>query len=156
MPYMIDGHNLIPKIPGLSLRDMDDEMQLVELLQEFCRREHKQVIVYFDKAPPGGGRARVFGQVTARFVPEGRTADEAIGAHLRRLGNAARNWTVVSSDRQVQVSARAVRAGVMLSSDFARLLGQAQEGGSSDSGEASDVTLSEGEVDEWLQLFGDE
>ena len=37
MPYLIDGHNLIPKVRGLSLQSMDDEMELVELLQEFCR-----------------------------------------------------------------------------------------------------------------------
>ena len=27
MPYIIDGHNLIPKVSGLSLGDMDDEQQ---------------------------------------------------------------------------------------------------------------------------------
>ena len=37
MPYLIDGHNLIPKVAGLSLKAVDDEMQLIELLQEFCR-----------------------------------------------------------------------------------------------------------------------
>ena len=31
MPYLIDGHNLIPKM-GLKLADLDDEMQLIELL----------------------------------------------------------------------------------------------------------------------------
>ncbi|MBP1702274.1 MAG: hypothetical protein H6Q38_1381, partial [Chloroflexi bacterium] len=41
MPYIVDGHNLIPKIPGLSLRAIDDEMQLIELLQEFCRVQRK-------------------------------------------------------------------------------------------------------------------
>jgi hypothetical protein len=34
MPYIVDGHNLIPKVPGLNLQDMEDELQLVELLQE--------------------------------------------------------------------------------------------------------------------------
>jgi hypothetical protein len=43
MPYLIDGHNLIPKIPGMNLGDVDDETQLIEMLQEFCRRRRKQV-----------------------------------------------------------------------------------------------------------------
>ena len=36
MPYLIDGHNLIPKL-GLRLESLDDEMELIAILQEFCR-----------------------------------------------------------------------------------------------------------------------
>ena len=28
MPYIIDGHNLIPNVPGLDLNKIDDEIQL--------------------------------------------------------------------------------------------------------------------------------
>ena len=31
---VIDGHNLIPKIPGLRLDDPDDEMKLIEKLTQ--------------------------------------------------------------------------------------------------------------------------
>jgi hypothetical protein len=48
MPYLIDGHNLIPKL-GLRLDSMDDEQELVVILQEYARLERKkQVEVYFD------------------------------------------------------------------------------------------------------------
>lgn len=40
MPYLIDGHNLIPKL-GLRLDSMDDEMELVAILQEYARLERK-------------------------------------------------------------------------------------------------------------------
>jgi uncharacterized protein len=103
MPYLIDGHNLIPKVPGLNLSDIDDEMELVELLQVFCRRKRKTAEVYFDQAPPGFSGRRRFGQVTAYFVPQGHSADDAIRQRLKHLGKAARNWAVVSSDHQVQV-----------------------------------------------------
>ena len=86
MPYIIDGHNLIPKIPGLSLQDLDDEIQLVKMLQEFCRINRKQVEVFFDNAPPGQPVARNYGSVVARFVREGGTADRAIHNKLKRLG----------------------------------------------------------------------
>ena len=125
MPYIIDGHNLIPKVPGLSLQEMDDEQQLLEMLQEFCRRQRKQVEVFFDNAPPGGVRARNLGSVTARFVRQGATADDAIRKRLGNLGRAARNWTVVSSDQAVQAEARAAQAQSMPSEAFARLLVQA-------------------------------
>jgi len=154
MAYIIDGHNLIPKVRGLSLQAMDDEMQLVELLQEFCRQNRKQVEVYFDKASPGGVRARNFGLVIARFVHEGTTADDAIRAKLQRLGRSARNWTVVSSDRSVQASARAVRAQVMPSESFAGLLTQSLDETLDDQGEDPQAAVGDEELDEWLQLFG--
>jgi predicted RNA-binding protein with PIN domain len=152
MPYIIDGHNLIPKIPGLSLRAMDDEIALIERLQAFCRQTGKDVDVYFDNAPLGGMRVRNFGRVTAYFVRSGRTADDAIAARLQRLGRAARNWTVVSSDRQVQAAARGAQARVISSDEFAlRLTGTSQTASESVKGE--DVLLDEDEINEWLNLF---
>ena len=154
MPYIIDGHNLIPKIPGLSLADIDDEQKLIELLLEFCRLRRKQAVVYFDQAPPGGPRARNYGAVTAHFVPESQTADHAIRRHLTRLGGWARNWTVVSSDLAVQAAARAAHAGILSAESFARELVSALDSGEAKVGKQEDVTLSPAEVDEWLGLFG--
>jgi uncharacterized protein len=153
MPLIIDGHNLIPKIPGISLHSIDDEMQLIEMLQEYCRKSRKKVEVYFDNAPPGAPRARSFTNLTARFVREGQTADQAIRGKLKRLGGEARNWTVVSSDHAVQSSARASRAAVLSSEVFARQLLQILEQ-SKPEGEAREETLSEEEIDDWLELFG--
>ena len=33
MHYLIDGHNLIARVPGLSLADPDDEVKLLQLLK---------------------------------------------------------------------------------------------------------------------------
>lgn len=154
MPYIIDGHNLIPKIPGLSLEAIDDEEQLIALLQEYCRATRKQVEVYFDNAPPGQPRARSYGFVTARFVRAGRTADEAIGAKLRRLGRGARNWTVVSSDHGVQSKARAAQARVMTSDEFAGQLLAALEQVEPGPAAKEEGELSAEELEEWLRLFG--
>lgn len=156
MPYLIDGHNLIPKISGLSLGDADDENQLVELLLEFCRRRRKEAEVFFDNAPPGQPKARNHGMVIARFVRQGSTADQAIRQRLQRLEGAARNWTVVSSDLEVQAAARRARARVESSEEFAREL--AQVNAEPESGEASpkDAGLGPDDVDEWLSIFGGE
>jgi hypothetical protein len=153
MPFLIDGHNLIPKVSGMSLQDMDDELQLVKLLQEFCRISQKRVEVFFDNAPPGSSGARTYGCVVARFVRQGRTADQAIMEKLRRLGGEARNWTVVSSDREVQVNARALRAKTMRAEEFSRqLLDVLAE---QSHGLADDETqLSSGEVEHWMNIFG--
>ena len=154
MPYLVDGHNLIPKIPGLELSEPDDEMQLIELLQDYCRVQRKQVEVFFDNAPVGQPRARKYGAVTARFARSGQTADDLIRLHLQRLGNSARNWTVVSSDGQVQVAARAFRAQVLTADAFARLLLESGQGGDEESTRPGDQSMSEDELDDWMALFG--
>ena len=150
MPYLIDGHNLIPKLE-LRLDSVDDEMELIAILQEFCRLERKQVEVYFDGAPTPQAGTRRLGSVTAHFVRLGTTADDAIRRRLKRLGKAAKNWTVVSSDRQVQAEARAVHANSISSDAFARLLKGARSSAPKTQG---DRTLSPDEVEEWLKLFG--
>src|SRR5918996_1831194 len=125
MPYLIDGHNLIPKL-GLRLDSIDDEMELITILQEFCRLEQRQVEVFFDGAPAPQAGTRKLGAITAHFVRLGATADNAIRIRLKKLGKSARNWTVVSSDRQVQAEARAVHAEVISSDSFAAMLQQAR------------------------------
>jgi predicted RNA-binding protein with PIN domain len=153
VPYIIDGHNLIPKIPGMSLQDIDDEIQLVNLLQEFCRIRRKQVEVYFDNAPPGSPGARNYGRVVARFIRQGGTADQAIQKKLKRLGGEARNWTVVSSDREVQINARAARAKTLSAEVFAQQLFEAL-GDTADSFLELESDLSPEEVEDWMQIFG--
>lgn len=147
MPYIIDGHNLIPKV-GLRLDSIDDEMELISILQEFCRLERRQVEVFFDGAPQA--ETRKLGAVTAYFVRLGSTADHAIRNRLKRLGKSARNWTVISSDREVQAEARAVRAEVMSSDSFAGLLKQARNSAPKPN---NDRKISPQEVDEWLKIF---
>ncbi len=150
MPYIIDGHNLIPRV-GLRLNDLDDEMALVEMLREFCRVKKKRAEIYFDGAPPGQNGTRKFGYVTAHFVRKGRTADDAIRDRLRKMGNSAKNWTVVSSDREVLNSARSVQASRISSDEFAQSVEEAKFTALSDP--AADKSLSKQEVDEWMKLF---
>jgi predicted RNA-binding protein with PIN domain len=149
MPYLIDGHNLIPKL-GLRLDSVDDEMELIAILQEFCRIERRQVEVFFDGAPATQAGTRKLGAVTTHFVRTESTADAAIRSRLKRLGRSAKNWTVVSSDRQVQAEARAVHAEVISSDAFAAMTRQARDSVPKPNSEKS---LSPNEVDEWLKLF---
>lgn len=154
MPYLIDGHNLIPKVPGLTLRNVDDEIALIELLQRFCQRTGKQVEVFFDNAPAGSVGKRKYGTVIAHFVRAGTTADTAIRLRLLQLKGAAQNWTVISSDRQVQAEARGVRAQVTPSEGFVpELLKTASAAHPEKPGKED--KLSPAEVQEWLDLFGD-
>ena len=125
-------------------------MELVAILQEFCRLERRQVEVFFDGAPAPQAGTRKLGAVTAHFVRLGTTADDAIRNRLKKLGKSAKNWTVVSSDRQVQADARAAHAEVTSSDSFAGMLKQARNAAPKPN---SDRKISPQEVDEWLKLF---
>jgi predicted RNA-binding protein with PIN domain len=150
MPYLIDGHNLIPKL-GMRLDSFDDELELLTRLQEFCRLRRAQVEVYFDGAPPGSDSTRKAGLVTAHFIRKDSSADAAIEARLIRLKKTARNWTVVSSDGRIQRAAGAARAGVMPAEEFAREMVKA--GTINKLKSKTESVLSPEEVEEWLKFF---
>ena len=150
MPYLIDGHNLIPKV-GLRLDSPDDEMELVAILQEFARLKRQQVEVYFDGAPIGYDGTRKLGTVRVHFVRLGQTADNAIRARLNNMAKDARNWIVVSSDREVQSSAHVVHAQTVSSEEFVKILKAAVSSAPKPS--TVDKKLSPAEVEEWLKIF---
>lgn len=159
MPFIIDGHNLIPKA-GLNLADLDVENDLVKELQEFSRIRQTSIEVYFDGGLPGFPTRRKFGNVTIFFVRKGRTehdankADEAIERRLNRLGKTARNWIVVSSDQRVLAAAREVHARTLTSDEFSRFMRSAGEKHSNDFD--YDVQLSSDDVSMWLKEFGED
>ena len=154
MAYIIDGHNLIPKIPGISLQDIDDEIKLIKVLQDFCCQRSKRVDVYFDNAPAGVPRTRRFGLVTAHFIRRGRTADTAIRSRLHKIGRASRNWTVVTSDREVASEARAAGARVIASDVFARELTNADRADEASLEMDPNLSLDSNDMDDWLKIFG--
>jgi uncharacterized protein len=153
MPYIIDGHNLIPKVRGINLKDIDDEQQLIEMLQEFGRKQEKNVEVFFDNAQIGAKQIIKTGRVTARFVPSTSTADQAIRRRLKQIGPGARNYWVVSSDAGVQRSAREFHARPLSSEDFSILLLDTLKSQPSAKDESVNISLGADEVQEWLDIF---
>ncbi len=153
MPTLIDGHNLVPKM-GLSLASFDDELQLAERLSEYCRFSRKTGLeVYFDNAPEGYPTTRRMGLITAHFVRRPQIADEAIRLRLKKLGKAAKNWSVVSSDHRVQAEARNAGAKVISSDEFAATVISTLRAGPPISENKN--ALAPGEVDEWLKIFSE-
>lgn len=154
MPYLIDGHNLIPKL-GLDLSSLDDETELIERLNEFCRISRRgQMEIYFDNARPGGHEKRKIGLVSVIFVLKPMIADEAIRLRLKHLKNDAKNWSVISSDHRVQTEARSAGAKVINSDEFANTVMETLRAGLP-TGNTALKSLSARELDEWLALFGE-
>ncbi|HNT25824.1 MAG TPA: NYN domain-containing protein [Anaerolineales bacterium] len=152
MHYLIDGHNLVPHIPGLHLGMIDDEERLLKLVQAYCSRGGHQADVYFDNAPPGQPPRQPLGRLVAHFVRQGQIADEAIGKRLVQLGPRARQCTVVSTDQRVMAAGRAAHARVMRSEEFARQL-LAPPARASEDAERAKLAPDADEVEEWLRIF---
>lgn len=154
MLHLIDGHNLIPFVKGLSLKQLDDEMRLLGLLQEFARQNRVTMEVFFDGASPGWAGTRHFGGIKTHFVIKGKTADEAIRQRLDQIPNGS-GVCVVSSDRQVQAEARNHRAKVIPSNEFAGGL-VIEKPQITKRRKPAAAEMNEDDIDEWLHLFGED
>lgn len=162
MPLLIDGHNLIGKLPDIRLDDPDDEAELVARLRTYCVRNRKhartplRAVVVFDRGLPGGpSRELSRGGVKAVFASVGRSADGILRERIRRAKD-PRGLTVVTSDRAVIAAAEARGARVIRSEVFAeQLLGpRAAASAAAPAGDKKqDTQLSPEEIAEWLQVF---
>lgn len=122
MPYLIDGHNLIGKMPDVSLQDIDDESDLINILNRYFQRVRKKAVVFFDRGSLLS-RSKFGGAfLEIQFIRAPKTADEAIIQKLGELKGNARNFTVVSSDRWVAGRARQAGARTISSEDFVLIL----------------------------------
>ena len=153
MRYIVDGHNLIPRIAGLSLKELDDEARLIQILVKYCQKKRDRIIVFFDKAAPGHQGAYQYGAVKAVFVSERRKADDAIHDHLVAHRGEARNYVVVSSDRQVQQDARSFHAAILSAENFSEQLTKSLIFTDQIAEEADVDLLTPEEVAEWEKLF---
>ena len=153
MPLLIDGHNLIGHLRGIELSDPDDEQQLIDKLRAYCRRTGRRATIYFDKGDPLSRDPRPQNGVTVHFVAPSRSADTAIRDHLIRLGRAAKNWTVVSSDRSVRRAAKGSGAAIQRSEEFAVELNAPPP---KEEVPEKPAAPAPEEVEEWLRLFSEE
>ena len=150
---LIDGHNLIAQMPGLSLDDPDDEQQLVVMLRKYAARRGARIIVVFDSGSLGGkSRELSGGHVTAIFAGSHTIADRILMERMRELKKPG-EWILVSSDREVQQAAEKRKVLVRSSQDFAAIM-LAPPKEAANSQPIIEDKLSKDEVAEWLKIFG--
>ena len=155
MPLLIDGHNLIGQIPSMSLADPDDEGDLVMLLRRYATaRRGRKVVVVFDHGIYGHPQRLDGYGVTCHFARSPQDADAQLIKRIRELKH-PRDWTLVTSDRQVARVAEDRGVRVTNSHDFARQLTAPPKVTAATQDERGDTRLSEAEIAEWLRLFGE-
>ncbi len=153
MLVLVDGHNLIGKLPDISLSEADDEARLITKLKRYRARTNRNIIVFFDS---GGSynlsSKRTKGGISIHYAPHNKTADDLIISHLQRARH-PQQILLVSSDKAIQQVARQVRARVVSSTDFSKELEIRPTFREEDE---TDVQLSAEEIEAWLSLFGED
>ncbi len=150
--FVIDGHNLIPKVPGIRLQDVEDENRLIEMINEYCRLSRSQVDLFFDGAPLPGQPGKKTGLVHPHFVRKGYSADDAIIEYVKKNQNPGNLLTVVSSDYRVATAARNAGCEVVTSETFAAEMRRVFSSPRATQ-ELRDKKLSDSEVASWLEEF---
>jgi len=149
VPILVDGHNLIGRLPMLSLQDPDDEEKLVRLLLSYQARVGKRITVVFDHGPGAGlGRIPSSGGVEVLFAARGSTADAVIARRVRRSAD-AKGGLVITSDRQLADTVKGLGARVQSSDDFSGKLSS----GDDEAPDWRETPPSSEEIHEWLTMF---
>jgi len=148
MPYLIDGHNLIGKMPDVSLDDIDDEAFLIDTLENHFRRVRKNAIVFFDRGNIGDSQDNHHSAfLRVRFIRPPQTADQAMIQELFKLKGEARNYTVVSSDRWIIEQAQKTGVKVITSEEFSKILHESY------SSPQNHPENHDNDMDFWMNLF---
>lgn len=156
MHYLIDGHNLIGKMPNIELGEENDEAKLVLVLKGWAAgRRQRQLTVYFDGGLPGGLSVDMSsGPVTVVFATSGRSADNLLIRAIRGVKNPPEYILVTSDQRIIQV-AKGRKLAYIPSDLFARQMSEERESRLRPARPpAEEPTVSPEEVAEWLERFG--
>lgn len=152
MPYLIDGHNLIARMPDLSLDDPHDEVKLVQRLKGYMMRRRKKCTVVFDNGLPGGADPYLSNsQVEVVWARSNSEADRVIVERIRTT-RASAQWQVVTSDQKVAHQAQQRGMRVIASAEFAAELLSISALAAPDDEDPNPV-VSPREVEEMLRLF---
>jgi predicted RNA-binding protein with PIN domain len=164
MHYIIDGHNLIGKMPDISLKDPNDEVKLTLRIKSWVAESKKrQVTLFFDGGIQGSHLNRLSSRnMKVIFAPAGKTADSLIITHMRKLKN-PRQYTLVTSDREIIGAAKTLRIRSYLSEEFIERMGfvfserpekEQVDATPKKPEKPDDPKISDADVQEWLDLFG--
>ena len=150
---LIDGHNLIGQMPGMSLADFDDEQALVALLRRYAARRRASIVVVFDSGLPGGTAGNLSGGgVKAVFAGSHTNADRVLIERIR-AEKRPQMWTLVSGDRAIQEEARRRRMRVQESAEFARLLSPPAAAKKTSRARETEKPDREEDVSGWIDVF---
>jgi predicted RNA-binding protein with PIN domain len=158
MPLLIDGNNLIGAIPYLNLEDDDAKDKLIAIIRAYQAKKKNNIILFFDGFSPHRPRVeKINRKFTIRYPKfEEQNADNEIKRQLDSY-NDFRNVILITSDRDLKDYAKARKARIINSVEFYHTIKHYYrvEGKNLEQNQRIHRELSDSEIDQWMQLFGD-
>jgi len=143
--FIIDGNNLIGKIPSIKSRDKNTEREkLAFVLERYFSNKKVKVSLYFD----GHKNLPIKVSGIKIIYSENLTADDLIKNEIERVSN-RKNIILVSSDNNLKEFARVCSSEVKSSEDFWKDLNSSQK-----NDEEETIIDSMKNTDEFKKLFG--
>ncbi|MDE0076460.1 MAG: NYN domain-containing protein [Caldilineaceae bacterium] len=177
MPLLIDGHNIIGSgvLENISLQDENDEELFVSRLRVWRSNYHGKVTVIFDRGIVGGSSRELSGGgVEVIFARDPQEADDLIKGRIHRR---SQGLVVVTNDWALRREAKLYEVETWQAEEFVQRMESrrgrsaaahvdtqrrgtggasalSEDGLQEDEGSESNVSLSDVEVSEWMDLFG--
>ncbi|MEX0773897.1 MAG: NYN domain-containing protein [Balneolales bacterium] len=158
--WLIDAHNVMHLLPAV-VKDygnnrLDGIEYLSALIDGVCMNQKRKALLVFDGYPLHLGMKHHNCKVA---FSGGKTADEAITNRLKKRSS-AKQWIVVSNDREVLSQARAQGAETLSANEFARNISSKATQQQTEERlpqvhpeKRANVEVSDSEVEEMLRLF---
>ncbi|HSL90717.1 MAG TPA: NYN domain-containing protein [Ignavibacteriaceae bacterium] len=143
--FIIDGNNLIGKMPSVKSKDKNAEREkLAFILERYFSNRKVKVSLHFD------GHKKLPIKVTGIKIlySENQTADDLIKNEIERTTN-RKNIIFVSSDNNLKEFARVCSCEVKSSEDFGKDITSSQN-----NDEEANIIDSIKNIDEFKKLFG--
>ena len=155
MAYLIDGNNYIGYTSSFNRKDPRSKYELVSKLLVFQQMKRTRVILVFDGAPDLNLLDKRFQKknFSVVFPRAGQNADSVINEITSKQTD-LRRFFVVSSDREIQIFAKAKGANILSAKDFNReLKGKLREYKRHLQDEKRTSPPSLLELNQWLKIF---
>ncbi len=156
---ILDGYNIIhaKNFPGRKGRSLEAQRDyLIHLVRQYAARKRINCTIVFDSKFPFSRQQKRYQRVQVRFAPAHTEADRIIQDMVRQSKN-PRTLLVISSDREIQHTARVHGAQVMASEAFLQKeiapYPVRQPEPEEPEEHKPEAALSDREVEEWLRLF---
>ena len=156
MPFLIDGYNLLRSVQKQREQTLFAEAELCMVLREYLRRRrHRGTIIFDGIGPRNKERLQGVGSLQIVFSGHGVEAD-AVMERLIFENTAPKRLTVVSSDRRLRKAAATRRATAVKSEEFWQKVREELQRKKPQRKEpqAKKEGLTEGETEQWMDLFG--
>lgn len=161
MIYLIDGHNLLHKFKEIKHRIYSDHLYvrdflITQLLVHFKNNPSFQLYLYFDNKTQFLNLRQKIRGITVIYAKRGKTADDMIKSDVRKMYSINDRIVVISDDRGITNVVRGGNVFIKSSSEFVKSIkNKPIEGGKIEKKHLTSQ-LSDSEVENWMNIFGEE